>query len=87
LLYATIFHSLAGLLAGSVFRIGTLLLLLLIIVIETLFLTTLSPSSGLVWGCINLTVIQVTYLIGVHYRTGRQQPDTSLRQVTTRPPR
>lgn len=63
--YTIILHLLAGTVAGSVFRVGTLLLLVGLIVVEPVILAVLQSSTPVYLVIIDLAVVQVGYLVGI----------------------
>ena len=68
LLYAAIFHSLAGVVTGSVFQVRTLLLLLFIVLIEAAGLAVSDIRLAGFWVMTNLCLVQVGYLVGLFVR-------------------
>ena len=65
MLYAIILHSLAGAVTGSVFKIRTLVLLLLFVVIGVLILTAAGVHVTIVWTLANLAAMQLGYFAGL----------------------
>ena len=68
LLYAVILHLLAGTVAGAVFRVSTLLILLGCVAVEPAILAYLHNSDAAPLVFINLVVVQVGYLAGIYGR-------------------
>ena len=84
MLYATIFHSLAGVVTGSVFRIRTLLLLLAVISIEAAALSALDARVAAWWALVNVISVQFSYLAGIFVRRTVEQTGYSLPPVIPR---
>jgi hypothetical protein len=84
LLYATIFHLLAGSVTGSVFKVRTLLILLAFVLIESVILAIVHGSIAGPWALANLTVVQVGYLAGIYLRGVLEQAGYLLPSVRTR---
>ena len=85
MLYATIFHSLAGVVTGSVFRIRTLLLLLAVILIEAAALSAADVRAAAWWALANVISVQFSYLAGIFVRRTLEQTGYSLPPVIPRP--
>lgn len=68
MLYAAVFHFLAGILTGSVFRVRTLLAILFFIFSEFVVLLAMTAQLAAVWAIINLLAIQMGYCAGVLMR-------------------
>jgi hypothetical protein len=85
LLYATIFHSLAGAVTGSVFKIRTLLLLLAVILIEAATLSAVDVRVAAWWALVNVISVQFSYLAGIFARRTLEQTGYSLPPVISRP--
>ena len=79
MLYATIFHSLAGAVTGSVFKIRTLLLLLAFILIEAAMLSAVDVRVAAWWE--NVISVQFSYLAGFFARRTFEQTGYSLPPV------
>lgn len=82
--YATILHALAGLVAGSVFKIRTLTILLFVVPIEAMTLIVAGFSETLLWAVVNLIIIQLGYFAGIFARRAVEQlgysvPPTKIR--------
>jgi hypothetical protein len=73
LLYATILHALAGVVAGSIFRIPTLTTLLIVVLGEAVALTVLGVPEVLPWAASNLMTIQLGYFAGIFARRTVEQ--------------
>jgi hypothetical protein len=73
LIYAVAFHSVAGVLAGSLFKVRTLLLILSTVLVESVVLTTRGFELAVVWGLTNIVCIQVGYFVGICLRRGLDQ--------------
>jgi hypothetical protein len=84
LLYATIFHSLAGAVTGSVFKIRTLLLLLAVILTEVAALSPLDVRVAAWWALVNVISVQFAYLAGIFVRRTLEQTGYSLPPVIPR---
>ena len=79
MLYATIFHSLAGAVAGSVFKIRTLLLLLAVILIEAAMLSAVDVRVAAWWALVNVISVQFSYLAGIFARRTLERLDILFR--------
>ena len=79
MLYATIFHSLAGAVTGSVFKIRTLLLLLAFVLIEAAMLSAVDVRVAAWWE--NVISVQFSYLAGFFARRTLEQTGYSLPPV------
>ena len=86
MLYAIILHSLAGVVAGSVFRIRTLLLLLIFVVTGTLILRAAGVPVAILWIVTNLAAMQLGYLAGMVARWTIEQAGYSIPPANTRRP-
>ena len=84
MLYATIFHSLAGVVTGSVFKIRALLLLLAIILTEAAALSALDARVAAWWALVNVISVQFAYLAGIFFRRTLEQTGYSLPPVIPR---
>jgi hypothetical protein len=84
LLYATIFHSLAGVVTGSVFKIRALLLLLAVILTEVAALSPLDVRVAAWWALVNVISVQFAYLAGIFFRRTLEQTGYSLPPVIPR---
>ena len=84
MLYATIFHLLAGTVTGSVFKVRTLLILLGLVLIESVILAIVHGSIAGLWAVANLIGIQVGYLVGIYVRGVLEQAGYLLPSVRTR---
>ena len=73
LLYAILFHFLAGATTGSTYKVRALLPLTGFVLLEALILGfTYGPMTGL-WALSNLVTVQVGYLFGVYARDVLEQ--------------
>jgi len=86
LLYAAILHSLAGAVTGSVFKIRTLLLLLVVVLVEAAILAVVDTRAAGLWALINLVAMQVGYFAGILGRRTLEQAGYSLPPVRIRWP-
>jgi len=68
LLYATILHALAGVVAGSVFRTRTLMAMVIVVAVEALVLAAFGFTAALVWAVSNFITIQLGYFAGIFVR-------------------
>ena len=84
MLCATIFHSLAGVVTGSVFKIRTLLLLLAVILTEAAALSALDARVAAWWALVNVISVQFAYLAGIFFRRTLEQTGYSLPPVIPR---
>ena len=84
MLYATIFHSLAGAVTGSVFKIRALLLLLAVILTEAAALSALDARVAAWWALVNVISVQFAYLAGIFFRRTLEQTGYSLPPVIPR---
>ena len=67
---ALVLHLLAGLVAGSLFRVQTLAVLALVVLVEGLASIILrGASAGLVWLSVSQVGLQIGYLGGVYLRS------------------
>jgi hypothetical protein len=85
LLFATLLHTLAGLITGSIFKVRALLFLLGLIVVESIFLLAIHGSIAIAWGCVNITGIQIGYFVGILARGMVEQLIYSSPSDETRP--
>ena len=81
MLYASVFHSLAGAVTGSVFKIRTLLLLLAFILIEAAMLSAVDVRLAAWWALVNVISVQFSYLAGFFARRTLEQTGYSLPPV------
>ena len=79
MLYATIFHSLAGVVTGSVFKIRALLLLLAVILTEVAALSPLDVRVAAWWALVNVISVQFSYLAGIFARRTLERLDILFR--------
>lgn len=69
LISAISFHFLAGLVAGSIFAVRTLLTMVALVLIECVGVAIwLGFSAGLFWSLGNLVAVQLGYLAGIYLR-------------------
>ena len=73
MLYAVVIHSLTGVLAGSFFKVRTLLLILTVVLTESAALVVLGFEFAPAWGLANITSIQVGYFAGIYLRVVLEQ--------------
>jgi len=78
LLYSIILHSLAGVLAGSIFKVQTLVLLLLLILLETGTVAAMGVHIGAIWIFASLVAIQLGYFAGLMMRHAAEQAGYSV---------
>ena len=84
MIYATIFHLLAGTVTGSVFKVRILLILLGLVLFESVILAIVQGSIAGPWALANLTVVQVGYFAGIYLRGVLEQAGYLLPSVRTR---
>ena len=84
MIYATIFHLLAGTVTGSVFKVRILLILLGLVLFESVILAIVHGSIAGPWALANLIGIQVGYLVGISLRGVLEQAVYLLPSVRTR---
>jgi hypothetical protein len=67
---ALVFHLFAGLIAGTMFGVQTLVVLALLVVVEAVatFLTR-GVAAGLVWLLVSQLALQIGYLGGIYLRS------------------
>jgi hypothetical protein len=68
-LEAIAIHLLAGAVAGSVFRLGTLSLMLGFVLVETALLGLVQGSAALPWAAAALAAVQVGFVAGILARS------------------
>ncbi len=73
MLYAAIFHFLAGTITGSVFKIRTLLLLVGLVAAESVVLSLVHGTEAGLWALINVATLQIGYLAGIFGRVALEQ--------------
>lgn len=83
LLYAAIFHSLAGVVTGSIFQVRTLLLLLVILLLEAAALAAVDIRIAGYWALANLSLLQIGYFVGLFVRGLLEQAGYSLPPAKT----
>jgi hypothetical protein len=70
MLLGLVFHLLIGLIAGSIFRIQTLVVLAVAVLVEGVVCMILRGAyAGLVWLLVSQCALQFCYLGGVYLRT------------------
>lgn len=69
MLEAIAIHLLAGAVAGSVFRIGTLSLILAFVLAEATLLGLVEGSAALPWAAAVLAAAQVGFITGIFVRS------------------
>ena len=84
MLYATILHTLAGVVTGSVFKIRTLALWLIVVPAEALTLTTVGIQVAMLWAAVNLIAIQAGYCAGALTRLTIEQSGYSIARARMR---
>ena len=84
MLYATIFHLLAGAVTGAVFKIRILLILLGLVFIESIILALVHGNIAGLWALANFIGIQAGYLAGIYGRGVLEQAGYLLPNVRTR---
>jgi len=87
LLYAATFHLLAGTVAGSIFKVRTLLTLLGFVLFETAIAAIVQGSSAGLWALTSLLAIEVGYMAGLLSRGALGLVGYSGEQAGTRRPR
>jgi hypothetical protein len=68
LVYSAAFHFLAGFVAGSLFTIRTLMLMLVLILLESIVIASIYGLWTSVWGGVGIVVVQLGYLSGIYGR-------------------
>jgi hypothetical protein len=68
LLFATILHTLAGAVTGSIFKIQTILALLCLVVIESIIFSFFQGGTAALWAFANVIGIEFGYLVGLFAR-------------------
>jgi hypothetical protein len=86
LLYATIFHFLAGAIAGALFKTRTLLLLLAFVSIESVIIAFAETRTAIIWASVGIITVQFGYVVGIGVRgllerTKSSSPRTILRRI------
>jgi len=77
-------HWLAGAVAGSVFQIRTLVLLLGIVLLESAAAAFVYGGSVALWALANLFALQVGYLVGIYARSILEQAGQLLSRARPR---
>jgi hypothetical protein len=86
LLYAIIFHSLAGILTGSLFKTRTLLFVLALVWTEIVIVSAAGAHVAAGWIIANLVAIQLGYVAGALARWAAEQAGYSIPPVRIRWP-
>jgi hypothetical protein len=68
LLYAIIFHLLAGAVTGSIFKVRTLLLVLSFVLVEFAILTLVQGGIAVLWAVASLIAVQIGFAAGMYAR-------------------
>ena len=68
MLYAIIFHLLAGAVTGSIFKVRTLLLVLSFVLAEFAMLALVGGSNVVPWAVASLIAVQVGFAAGMYSR-------------------
>jgi hypothetical protein len=84
LLYAIIFHLLAGGVTGSIFKARTLLLVLSFVLVEFAILTLVAGSNVVLWAVASLIAVQVGFAAGMYIRGLLEHAGYSLTRVGKR---
>ena len=84
MLYPVILHFLAGTVTGSVFKVRTLLLLLLFILAEAALLALGKGSIAGSWALVNIVGAQAGYLAGIYIRGAIEHAGLSRPTAPTR---
>jgi hypothetical protein len=69
LISVVLFHFLAGLVAGSVFTVRMLLMLVALVLIECAATIVAWGSSAVGWSVASLIAVQIGYLGGIYFRS------------------
>ena len=85
MLYAAIFHSLGGAVAGSIFKIRTLLFLSSVVLFEAIATAFVDIQTAELWALINIVALQCGYMGGLFIRgalelAGFLVPPTEIRR-------
>jgi hypothetical protein len=86
LLYAIVFHFLAGGVTGSLFKVRTLSLVLGFVLVEFAFLIFLQGGIFVLWAVASLIAVQVGYVAGMSTRGILEHAGYSLTRVEKRRP-
>jgi hypothetical protein len=84
LLYAIIFHLLAGGVTGSIFKVRTLLLVLSFVLVEFAILAFVEGSNAVLWAVASLIAVQVGFAAGIYTRGLLEHAGYSLTRVGKR---
>ncbi len=87
MLYAATLHLLAGTVAGSIFKVRTLLTLLGLVLFEAAILAFVQGSTAGLWSLTSLLAIEVGYIVGILSRGALGIVGYSGEQAGTRRPR
>jgi hypothetical protein len=86
LISAIIFHFLAGLVAGSIFAVRTLMTLVGLVLIGCVGVTILRGiSAGIIWSVGSLVAVQAGYLAGIYVRSFLEHVGIAVPQAQPRP--
>lgn len=78
-----LFHFFAGALAGAFFRVQTLLMLALLVLVEAVWRTPASaPLNAVFWGVGAEVTLQFGYLAGVYLRSVLERTDPPFNSAT-----
>ena len=69
MLYATILHTLAGTVTGSIFRVRILLVLLCLVIIESVILYFMQGGIAVLWALASFYAIEFGYFTGILARS------------------
>jgi hypothetical protein len=84
LLYANLFHLLAGMVTGAVFRVHALLLLLAFIILESVLLGLAHNRLVCLWALGGMTAVELGYVAGICSRWALEQAGYFLPAVKPR---
>jgi hypothetical protein len=84
LLYAVIFHLLAGAVTGSIFKVRTLLLVLSFVLVEFAILAFAEGGVAVLWPVASLIAVQVGFAAGMYTRGLLEHAGYSLPRVGKR---
>jgi hypothetical protein len=81
LLYAIIFHLLAGWVTGAIFQVRTLLLVLIFVLVEFAILILVEGGIAVLWAVASLITVQVGFAAGIYIRGLLERAGYSLTRV------
>jgi hypothetical protein len=84
LLYAIIFHLLAGGVTGSIFKVRTLLLVLSFVLVEFAIVALVEGRIAVLWAVASLIAVQVGFVAGMYSRGLLEHAGYSLTRVGKR---